>query len=661
MRRAFAMELTRCRYIRSVLSVSCLAAALPTQDKVTVVDALYPGAVPLGGDPVLMRLVDDLTGEPIGCADAFFVAEHDAPIAGEFWWEERGTSDADGFVRVNRPRVKGANEVVVRHPTHGNVAVLHAEPVLRLGRTFKVPLRVLDWMGRPAPGAMVGLCGACGHSPDIVNAMADANGKAVLLDVDPRQEIADIYVQHPGLHFYYNSVTWRPGDDPMDVRCGRSIVQTGKVVDHLGAPVAGAFVCGGSRHRGPWARTAADGSFTILGAEPQDCPNKVKLASGREFHFGDASRYPVTIKLPALTDPEAYEATIDVPDRSAAAEAEVATKEVTVRVADAPSAKLAFDVDYPGQPERAEAASGPDVVEVPRAGPFVLVVHDDTDPVWNPRYFAFDEARRIGDELRVTWMADARVVARVVDPNGRPMAASVRWLRSAETATRGSGDKDESSEHPVVCADGRVDLTRRVGWSLIEFAPALPASGLRVRTMWVRVPAPDRTRPTLDLGDIVLGGPPQLRVVGADGEPIAGAEIGYARPGWQEPGECSKWPVDARGAWLGPDLHEGDCIVVQIDDASLPFRTVLQGAGPWTVVPPRGELRVQLVSPGLERVDGMVTVRDQYVDANGECTLRGLPTGPVRLFVGALGRRSAVVDAIVTNEPRTLRIELPPR
>lgn len=653
------MELTRCRYMHRALMVPGLAVVLAAQDRITIVDDLYPGATAIGGGHVLTRLVDDFTGEPIRGADVFLTGERSTPIAGEFWWDQRGSSDADGFVRI-ATRARGSIELVVRHPVHGNVAVLRPEPLVRIGSTYKVPLLVLDWMGRPAPGAMVGLCGGCGHSPDIVNAMTDANGKAVLLDIDPRQDIADVYVQHPGLHFYYDSVAWRPGDDPMEVRCGRSIVQTGKVVDHLGVPVAGAFVCGGSKHRGPWARTAVDGSFTILGAEPSDCPHKVELPGGREFHFGDASRYPVTIKLPDLADPKAHEASIDVPDRADAAEVEIATKEIAVRVDGAPSARLEFGVDHPGRPERSDVENTADAVEVPRDGPFVLSVQDDTDPVWNPRYFAFDDARRVGDTLQVTWMPDALVVARVVDASGQPLAASVRWLRSAELATRGSG-KDDSAEHPLVVADGRVGLQRRAGWSLIEFAPARGAADLRARTMWVRVPAPDRTQPVLDLGDIVLGGPPQLRVVGADDKPIDGAEVGYARPGWQQAGESSKWPIDAQGAWLGPDLRDGDCVVVQVDDASLPFRTVLHGAGPWTITPPTGELRIVLVAPDGSPLAGGVTARDHFVEGTGEIVLRGLPEGAIRLHVGAVGSRSAIVDTTVTSTPRTVRVELPPR
>ncbi len=652
------MELTRPRYIVLFTAVG-LASGLLAQERVQIVDAVFPGSFDGKDDGLVSRLVDDLTGEPIAGAEVFLVTESETPIAGEFWFDASATSDADGFVRIARPaRPRGWDLVVMRHPVRGTVATTYAGPVWRIGRTFAVPVRVLDWLGKPAPGAVVGLCGGCGHTPDIVTATADNEGVALMIGIDPRQDICDLYVQKPGLHFFYDSVRWRPGDPPMDVRCAQSVVQTGKVVDHLGKPIGGAFVGGGSRHRGPWARTAADGSFAVVGAEQGECPHTVVLPGGHKFSVDSASRYPVTITIPDPSDPEAYEAAIDVPTRREAEEAAVPTKVVAVRVANAPSTELAFEVAYPGagrDDERLAAGH----VEIPQAGPFVLTVHDDSTPIWNPREFPFDDARAVGETIDVTWAPDARVVARAKDAAGRPISVHTRWLASAQIGFRRSGAKDDGPDHFAVFADGNIALQRREGWSLLEIAA--DAGDVPPRVLWVHVPRPASPQPTAMLGDIVLGGAPQLRVVDAEGRPLANAKVGFRRPGWHEVGSRTEGELDAAGAWLGPDLHAGDAVEVTLADADVPTRMVLAGNGPWTIAPARGELVVRLVDASGAAVDGAVTVADHSEAGRGEVTLRGLPPGRARLFVGAKGRRSAIVDVVVGEGRTTVRVELPPR
>ncbi len=651
------MELTPLHYT-VLFAAAAFASDLAAQERVQIVDATFPGSFDGKEGGLVSRLVDDLTGEPIAGAEVFLVTESETPIAGEFWHDASGISDADGFVRIARPaRERGWDLVVMRHPVRGTVATTYAGPVWRIGRTFAVPVRVLDWLGRPAPGAVVGLCGGCGHTPDIVTATANNDGVALMIGIDPRQDIRDLYVQKPGLHFFYDSVRWRPGDAPMEVRCARSVVQTGKVVDHLGKPVAGAFVGGGGRHRGPWARTAADGKFAVVGAEHGECPHTVVLAGGRKFVVGSASRYPVTITIPDLADPEAYEAAIDVPARNAVEEPAVATKVVAVRVASAPSNELAFEVDYPGagrDDERLAAGH----VEIPQAGPFVLKVHDDSTPVWSPREFTFDDARTVGETIDVAWTPDARVLARAVDTNGRPVAVRAGWISSAEIAYRGSGARDDNGP-PLLFADGNIALQRREGWSLLEIAA--DAGNVRPRILWVQVPRPASPQPTVNLGDIVLGGPPQVRVVDAEGRPLANAKVGFQRPGWNEVGSLTGGQLDAGGVWIGPDLHAGDMFEVRVGESDVPTRTVLDGKGPWTITPARGEVVVQLVDATGAPVDGAVTVRDQSEGGRGEVALRGLPSGPTRMFVGAEGRRSAIVDVVVGGAPATVRVELPPR
>ena len=59
-----------------------------------------------------------------------------------------------------------------------------------------------------------------------------------------------------------------------------------------------------------------------------------------------------------------------------------------------------------------------------------------------------------------------------------------------------------------------------------------------------------------------------------------------------------------------------------------------------------------LVTPRALFLDHDVKIPDK-----GE--LRGLPLGPLRLYVLAEGYRTAVIDTVVTKEPQTIEVTLP--
>lgn len=626
-----------------------LAVAASAQTTVTIADELFPGASPGQRGTYVTRLVDDLDGSPIAGAEVFLVAESNTPIAGEFWAIDSGVSDADGFVRIpQRDAVRGWHWQVMRHPARG-VAVRsgYVAPVWRIGRTFDVPLEIVGPDGQPAAGASVGFCGGCGHSPDVATAVADANGFAVLRGIDPKQDIRDLYVQHPGLRIYYDSVDWRPGEPPMVVRCGYGPAQTGRVVDPAGKPVAGAFVRGGGYHRGPWGRTAADGTFTILGAAPDESPFQVVTAAGREVYFSVDARdpYPITLRLPDPAGDDPTEGEVEV---TANAPREAATRRVRLVVEGAPADGVDVAVWYVGRPEDASETQGH--VDVPIGAPFQLTLDPAGSEIHgSERHFTFVDGAVVSDPLVVTWPADARITGRAVDAAGGPVAARVRWPLGD-----GSGEPV-----PVLDAnEGAFDLSigAGAGWRLLEVAPR--ADGERPRLVWVLVP---RHGGRVDLGDVEVGGPSQLTVLGADQAPLATATVGWARPGWQEVGETLDWPLDATGGWWGPDLREGDAIVVARAGA-VPFRTVLQGEGPWRLVVPDGALDLELVDEAGAPLAGTVLVGDHHEAANdGLFALRGLPTGALRLHIGAPGHRSAIVDTTVTTEAGRVRVVLPRR
>lgn len=626
----------------SLAAALSLVGALPAQ-QVTLADQLYPGAVAGDRGPMLTRLVDDLTGEPLAGAEVFLIAESKAPLAGEFWWTHRGSSDADGFVRIDRPKAdRDWHIAVVKHPRNGvSVATNRPGLVVRVGRGHDVPLQIVDWLGRPAGGAKIGFCGYCGHSPDIANGTANAAGLAVVRGIDPHQGIADFYVQHPGLHIFYDSVDWRPGDPPALVKCGYGPPQRGRVLDHRGEPVVGALVCGGGLHRGPWGKTGPDGSFTILGAEPGETPFKVVAANGREIMFDAPDGVDVVLQLPDLADPDADEGTCSPSRETAPALPAPAVQHRQVVVVGAPAGPVLLSAWFPGCTEDSTQEAERDVL-VPVRGPFVVRVQVSEDEKEAQREFPFADGATGEGPLRVQWLPLPRVRGMLVDGDGKPTAGTVIF--------------EEDVFHEVG-ADGRFERTvADAGWHVLGVRGA---DAEVWRRHHVRVGEPGSG--DVDLGPLPVAGPARLVVV-TGGEVVpAGTKVGFVRAGWFEPGEPSWWPLQPDGGWHGADLREGDAIVVE-RDGCVPFRTVLTGAGPWRLEVPRARVALQVVDANGSPLESTIVVADHGDSSeSGRFDLRGLRPGQHRLFVSAPGHRSAIVDveAGATDDP--VRVVLPTR
>lgn len=635
----------RARSLR--LAAGALLTACSAGDGVRHSDAVFPVEADLH-EWYVRRVVDDLTGTPIRGAEVLLVPERRTPVGGESWFSHRGVSDGDGFVRIRLPQAQRDWQLqVLRHPDHG-IATESANciPIWRIGRALDVPVRVEDWRGRPVAGARIGFCGGCGHTPDLVSATTGQDGVAVLRGIDPHNHIADVYVQHPGLGLGYDSIRWYPGDPPAVVACGWAPAKSGWLLDHRGQPVAGAHVGALDVHRGPWARTAADGSFTVLGAPP-DTEVHVAVIGEREVHFDHGGGYPVTLQLPDLADPDAHQGTVRA--AAAAAAAAPAVRSVRVRVEGAPG-EATLGTEFPGRPSQRDGVRPGAEVEIPASGPFVLhALAGDGRRRWS-----FDDGAAVADPLVVVWTPDVRVTGRAVDATGRPVAVAVRWRSRWSAGHEG----DEAGLQPF--PSGGFELRPwHAGAALLELVPQSPA--LRPRLLWLSLPERG-TAEALHLGDVVLAATPRLCVLGTDGRPRRDVVVGFARAGWQQAGDAHCWPLDADGGWLGPDLCAGDAIVVGQQGARLPFRVVLQGDGPWQVEVPDGELALSIAGPDGAPLAAQVVVGDHAVDADGGVArLRGLPYGAHRLFVSAPGHRTAIVDAVVGAVPKSLRVMLPSR
>ncbi len=624
------------------LAVLALAAGACAQATVDYSGAAFPGDERPGW--VTSRVVDDLSGAPIAGADVYFVRESETPLGGSFWFTRRVVTDDDGWLRAQVDDIEGRWHIqVLRHPDYGVAArVGLGDSIWRVGRPFDVPVRIVDWRGAPVAGAKIGFCGGCGHTPDLANATTGPDGVAVLQQIDPHSDIGDVYVQHAGLGLGYESVRWCPGEGPELVTCRWSPAMSGVVLDHLGGPVAGAFVAALDVHRGPWAATASDGSFTLLGARPELGPSHVRLASGREVWFDTATRFPVTLHLPDPASPEPTDGRVEQPD---AAARDVRTR--SLRVALSGAAGLQAVADWPGAPQR--RARGAEEVEIPRVGPFVISVTATGGPSGRPsardHYFA-DASALPPEPVPLAYFDACEVKGRVVDAQGQPVPARVAvretWTESARSASA-SGAASQSFSL----------LTHKTGRALLEITPEDPR--LAPRLAWITLPQRDAAR-RLELGDVALRAGPQLVVAAVDGRPLPGAEVSWARAGHQEAGSMRDFAVGEDGVWMGPDLMAGDALLVRADEDAVPLRTVLEGPGPWVVKVPAGALALELVDEHGAPTRAWCVLGDHEDLLEPGAVLKGLPPGEHTLYLSAAGYQTAVVRVTVGTQQTALRV-----
>ncbi|MCR9246659.1 MAG: hypothetical protein NXI31_16625 [bacterium] len=640
-----ALHLSWIRITLAVLFAVVPAAAVAGQARLSFTDDHLSGSGAEGW--LRFRAVDDLSGEPVVGAEIHLIAESPTPIAGEFWSTRKAVTDARGVVRIPVDDLKPSSMIqAVRHPKYGiSTRDGNATAIWRLSRAFDVPVLVLDWRGQPAPGAKVGFCGYCGHTPDLTNAVAGPDGIAVLRGINPHNHIRDVYVQHPGLDLGYDDVDWYPGGPPDIVRCYWSKPMTGRVVDHRGQPVGGAFVSAPDVHRGPWARTAANGAFTILGGDHDIGTTQVRMPDGRKVFFKRPGSYPVTLTLPDLSDPDVYEGQTGAGERE---EPNVPTRRVRVRF-ETSGERLMVTVRRPGQPFLEGEG---DTIRVPVRGPFAIEFRPEDGERGLPgqRVYAFDDASELPPEpVVLKWYSPTIVTGRAVDESGNPVAIESQWLEGWKEA---KGDAIE--EHP----DGRFEYrVRGSGLGVLQLKPK--NDDLRMRSVWVPLPLRGDER-RVDLGDLVLSKTPQL-IVGSETDPQPFVDVQWSRAGFQRAGREREFRLGYDGDWQGPDLKAGDVIGLPARGAEVAWREQLTGSGPWRIAPPKGQIVLKVTAADGKIVVPHVQFADQEMRLPEDGHLLRLPTGVMRFEIGAEGYRTAIVDTVVGTELQAIAVELPPR
>lgn len=312
--------------------------------------------------------------------------------------------------------------------------------------------------------------------------------------------------------------------------------------------------------------------------------------------------------------------------------------------------------------------SGAAAVPVPAKDPFCFVVGNAT----GLRVVRATLAEAQQKPLVLKAHAPTQVRGQLVAADGKPAAAAValvgRW-----DCLRSEGVFDLRQLDLAQRDDGRFDLaSQQVGLSFVAVVPF--DNQLRPRLLPVSLPYRGVDR-QIDVGKVTLASQPALRILGADGKPLAAAAIGMLRVGWHNVRERGPaFAIDDAGGFLGPDPRAGDAIVVpaapwdielEAEDGQelvvdLPFRTVLTGSAPWTIQVPAGQLRLDIHDKNGEPVTARVFVGDRSVLVRGPTLLRQLPPGKLDLVLTAIDRKTLQTTVEVPASGRgELSVELP--
>lgn len=768
-----------------LFAAAAVATAIPAQQsppRVQFSNAVHPCnyETEQGGKYWLtVRVLDGILGTPIPGAELWLVPEQRTPMRGEFHGTLAAAADADGFLRLELPL--SVSWLLVRAPGYGPI-LSHkylggGDEIFPMAPGRTVSLRILDHVGRPAgPGALVGFCRGCGHTPDLAHGRTDQDGVVHLPGLDLRGGIADFYVEYPDLGLGYAEVGWFPGMPPVPfvVAPGRS--RHGTVLDADGRPLAGVAVGAFDLHRGPWTRTGPDGRFALHGTEG-DRTLQIETPEGN-WVFDDLGPDPLTLRLtpragvaphesifvapvrapvpddaqvvrvrlvdendkpvepfavvcrgplPAMEEkplaqggglwlgqlpPGRYEVTADSWDHRAVTVPFVVGVDpvptVVVRLVRRPSVRVVVPTLPDDVNVYQRTATRSRRLDVPREEGLhgnELGVSVLDEPCWivlSKGYGAlraFPVDPNATEPLRPSWFPPTRVLGRVVDAAGKPLSAQVVLERvgrslagsvAADWQPAAAEDDDPEDDDPEDREPGPEEWDGE-RWSGAASDPAsgrfvveIAATGLGM--LHIRVPGQPGSRlvpvvlppladdAVVEVGDVVVGGPPAVRVVDGNGQPMVGA-VALLRPGWVD---VTGWadvirglpcfPLGADGALAAPDAQAGDVMVLPgrrqsgedepaVFDVSVSWP--LAGAGPWTLTVPPGELDLQVRGADGEPMEARVFVGRDSFEVEGSCLLRRLPIGPLRLFVAAKGHRTAVVDLDVVAGRQSLPLVLP--
>ena len=251
-------------------------------------DLFFVSPVDSDGHPthVVVRIVDDQTGEALPGATVALHSQIDYPVTGLAPADRTGVADNDGWIRIRandlgwEPTWTLAYWLYVEAAGHAGAALAPGKGPegieIRLQRAQNVVVEVRDALDRPVSGATVGVRNSrsCGHMNDQRIAVSGLDGMAVIPGLCAEGDWAvnpgwECCVVADGIELDYHDlvVPTRPSP-PQILRHLPSRPIVGVILDSTGRPLSGAHVGGGSFHRGPWTLTDSEGRFRLVSADP---------------------------------------------------------------------------------------------------------------------------------------------------------------------------------------------------------------------------------------------------------------------------------------------------------------------------------------------------------------------------------------------------------
>ncbi len=270
-------------------------------------DLFFVSPVDSDGHPthVVVRVVDDQTGEGLPGATVALHSQDEYPITGLVAADRTGVSDTDGWVRIRandlgwEPTWTLAYWLYVEAAEHAGAALPPGRGPqgfeIRLQRAHNVVVEVRDALDRPLSGAVIGVRNSrsCGHMNDQRIAVSGLDGMAVIPGLCAEGDYAvnpgwECCVVADGIELdYHNLVVPTRPSPPQILRHLPSRPIVGVNLDSTGEPLAGAHVGGGSFHRGPWALTDTEGRFRLVGTDLDSLDPTVEVVQEHDGMYAD--------------------------------------------------------------------------------------------------------------------------------------------------------------------------------------------------------------------------------------------------------------------------------------------------------------------------------------------------------------------------------------
>jgi hypothetical protein len=311
-------------------------------------------------------------------------------------------------------------------------------------------------------------------------------------------------------------------------------------------------------------------------------------------------------------------------------------------------------------------ADGNATIGVPNRDPFCFVIGNDVG-VLVVRTTLAEAAAKPPFVLRGA--TPTRVTGTLVGADGKPLAADITLL-SRDACLHVEEGLDVRTLDLTAAEAGALRLaTTHEGLAFVVAVPR--AKNLRPAIVPVTLP-PLGAEIEHAFGEIRIAAAPAVVIRTADGKPCTDAIAEVIRVGWHDVRKAGpRFVLDSTGALLSPTLTAGDAIVVapgpwdseaiEGDDPTsrLPFRTVLAGAGPWTIDLPAGEVNVALRDAAGAPANGRIFIGDRCIGVNGKLRLQQVPKGKHDVVAVGINKKSVRSTVEVGDKPTVLEITLP--